>query len=117
VQFNLRARYEWNITSYHTFATFGANHTGSESNEPANFPNGDSAAEAVPTTTLLRYTIPGYTTYDAAAGISKESWSVQINVNNVFDSDAATNITTGGFIKAEIPVRPRVVTLMMGYKF
>jgi len=117
LQFNLRGRYDWTLTSYHTFATFGANHIGSESNEPANFPNGDSPSEVVPTTTLLRYTIPGYTTYDAAAGVSKDNWSVQLNANNVFDSDAATNITTGGFIKAEIPVRPRVLTLMMSYKF
>ena len=42
---------------------------------------------------------------------------MQLNANNLFDSEAATNITTGGFIKAEIPVRPRVGTLTMGYRF
>ena len=28
-----------------------------------------------------------------------------------------TNITSGQFIKAEVPLRPRVLTLQFGYKF
>jgi len=117
LQFNLRARYDLPLASYNTFASFGANHVASMSNEPSTFPSGTSAAEAIPTTTLLRYQIPGYTTYDAALGVSKDTWSVQLNINNLFDSSAVTNITSGGFIEAEVPVRPRVMTLSVGYKF
>jgi outer membrane receptor for ferric coprogen and ferric-rhodotorulic acid len=117
LQFNLRARYDLPLASYNTFASFGANHVASMSNEPSTFPSGTSAAEATPTTTLLRYQIPGYTTYDAALGVSKDVWSVQLNINNVFNSAAVTNITSGGFIEAEVPVRPRVMNLTVGYKF
>jgi outer membrane receptor protein involved in Fe transport len=117
LQFNLRARYDLPLASYNTFASFGANHVASMSNEPSTFPSGTSAAEATPTTTLLRYQIPGYTTYDAALGVSKDTWSLQLNISNLFDSAAVTNITSGGFIEAEVPVRPRVMTLSVGYKF
>jgi outer membrane receptor for Fe3+-dicitrate len=117
LQFNLRARYDLPLARYNTFASFGANHVASMSNEPSTFPSGTSAAEATPTTTLLRYQIPGYTTYDAALGVSKDTWSVQLNISNLFDSAAVTNITSGGFIEAEVPVRPRVMTLSVGYKF
>jgi outer membrane receptor protein involved in Fe transport len=87
------------------------------SNEPSTFPSGTSPSEIVPTTTLLRYEIPSYTTYDAALGVSKDNWSAQLNVNNLLDSAAVTNITSGGFIEAEVPVRPRVISLTLGYKF
>jgi outer membrane receptor protein involved in Fe transport len=117
VQFNLRGRYDLALASYNTFASFGATHVASMSNEPSTFPSGTSASEAIPTTTLLRYQIPGYTTYDAALGVARDTWSVQFNINNVFNSAAVTNITSGGFIEAEVPVRPRVMTLSVGYKF
>ncbi len=116
-QFNLRARYDLEISSYQTFVSLGANHVGPMSNEPSTFPSGTSPSEIVPTTTLLRYEIPSYTTYDAALGVSKDNWSAQLNVNNLLDSAAVTNITSGGFIEAEVPVRPRVISLTLGYKF
>jgi iron complex outermembrane recepter protein len=114
-QFNVRGRYDWTVVGYNAFATFGANHVGPMSNEPASFPDGNS--EIVPTTTLLRYEIPGYTTYDAAIGAAKDNWSVQLSGSNLFDSNAVTNISSGQFIKSEIPIRPRVLTFLVGYKF
>jgi len=115
VEFNLRARYDWVFQSYNTWVSFGANHVGSMSNEPASFPDG--TLQVIPTTTLLRYTIPGYTTYDASLGAAKDNWTVQLQANNLSNSDAATNLSSGQFIKSEIPLRPRVLSLLVGYKF
>jgi hypothetical protein len=117
LQFNLRARYDLPIAEFKTFATVGANHIATMRNEPASYPNGNSAAEAIPTTTLLLYTMPGYTTYDAAIGVAKDQWTVQITGNNLSNSDASTNTESGQFIKSEVPLRPRVLTLSFGYKF
>ena len=116
--FNLRARYDWTMgSSYHPFVWVGASHIGPMSNEPANFPDGDSAAEAVPTTTLDRYEIPGYTTYDGAIGVSKDNWTAQVNGSNLTNAYGPSNITSGQFIKSEIPLRPRVIMFLVGYSF
>jgi iron complex outermembrane recepter protein len=118
LQFNLRARYDWTMGDYKPFAMVGANHIGSQRNEPASFPNGNGAfCSPVPTTTLCLYTMPGYTTYDAAIGVAKDSWTAQINGSNLTNSNASTNTTSGQFIKSEIPLRPRVLMLQFGYKF
>jgi iron complex outermembrane recepter protein len=117
-QFNLRARYDWSMGDYKPFAMVGANHIGSQRNEPASFPPGNGPfCSPVPTTTLCLYTMPGYTTYDAAIGVSKDSWTAQINGSNLSNSNASMNTTSGQFIKAEIPLRPRVLMFRIGYKF
>jgi iron complex outermembrane recepter protein len=118
LEFNLRARYDWNMQGgYSNFASIGASHIGSMSNEPASFPDGNSPAENPPTTTLLRYTIPGYTTYDAQIGTAKDNWTVQLSAANLGNSDAVSNISSGQFIKSEIPIRPRVIMFGVGLKF
>jgi outer membrane receptor protein involved in Fe transport len=117
LQFNVRARYDWNMGAYKPFATLGANHVGSMRNQPASFPDGNSAAEAVPTTTLLLYTMPSYTTYDAALGVVKDSWSAELTGSNLTNSDASTNTSSAQFIKSEVPLRPRVIMMQLGYRF
>ena len=37
--------------------------------------------------------------------------------NNLSNSDAVTNISSGQFIKSEVPLRPRVLTFGLAYKF
>jgi outer membrane receptor protein involved in Fe transport len=117
MQFNLRARYDFVFGDYKPFITFGANHIDTMRNEPASYPNGNSPSEAIPTTTLLLYTMPGYTTYDGAVGVAKDNWNVQLTGNNLSNSDASTNTNSGQFIKEEVPLRPRVLTFAFGYKF
>jgi iron complex outermembrane receptor protein len=118
LQFNLRARYDWVIADYKPFMSVGANHVGSMRNEPASFPDGNGpSCTPVPTTTLCQYTMPGYTTYDAAIGVAKDSWTAQITGNNITNSDASVNTSSAQFLKSEVPLRPRVLTLQFGYKF
>lgn len=115
--FNLLARYDWTAGAYDPFAWVGASHIASMSNEPANFPDGNDPAQNPPTTALLRYEIPGYTTYDAQIGTTKDNWTVQLSGSNLGNSDAVSNISSGEFIKSEIPIRPRVIMFGVGYKF
>jgi iron complex outermembrane recepter protein len=118
LEFNLRARYDFNVADYRPFVSVGANHIGSMRNEPASFPPGSgSFCSPIPSTTLCLYTMPGYTTYDAAIGVGKDSWTAQITGSNITNSDASTNTTSAQFIKSEFPLRPRVLTLQFGYKF
>ena len=103
---------------YKAFVQVGANHIGSMSNQPANYPSGDALpAGTIPSTTLLRYDMPGYTLYDAAFGISKDNWRVQINGSNLGNSNASTFTSSTQFIKQEVPVRPRVIGVTVGMSF
>ena len=118
LQFNLRARYDFVAGDYRPFVSVGANHVGSMRNEPASYPQGNSAAcTPIPTTTVCQYTIPGYTTYDAAVGVSKDRWTVQVTGSNLTNSNASTNTSSAQFIESQVPLRPRVIMAQFGYKF
>ncbi len=119
--FNMRARYDWEAGGFKPFFWGGASHIGPMSNEPASFPLGSSLPPttpgATPTTTLLRYDIPGTTTYDGALGMIKDNWTAQIQASNLTNVYGPSNISSGQFIKSEIPMRPRVIGLLLSYKF
>jgi iron complex outermembrane receptor protein len=115
--FNTRFRYDWASGAYKPWAWIGASHIGPMSNEPASFPDGNGPGQNPPTTTLLRYEIPGYTTYDAGIGIAKDNWTAEIQGSNITNEYGPTNISSGQFIKSEIPLRPRVITFQFGFKF
>jgi iron complex outermembrane receptor protein len=117
MQFTVRARYDFHFGDYKPWVGVGANHIGTMSNEPSSYADGNSPAESPPTTTVARYTMPGYTTYDATAGVAKDNWTVQFTGNNLGNNDASTFTSSGGFIKSEVPLRPRVLTFGFGYKF
>jgi iron complex outermembrane recepter protein len=104
---------------YRPFAMVGANHVGSMRNQPASFPDGNTSTYCtpIPTTTLCQFTMPGYTTYDASLGVSKDQWTAQLNGTNLTDSLASQNTGTYQFIKSEVPIRPRVLMLQIGYHF
>ena len=112
---NIRARYEWTFDTYKAFASVGANYMGSMYNEPATYLSG--AGVTIPTTTLLRYLQPAYTTIDASIGVSKDKWSVELFGTNLTDSHASTFTTSDQFIKSEIPLRPLVFGVKIGSRF
>ncbi len=66
---------------------------------------------------MLRYYQPGYTTYDASVGVAKDNWTVQAFGTNLSNSDASVFTSSAQFIRTEVPLRPRVVGLKIGYKF
>ena len=115
IEYNLRARYDWQVNDYKMFFSVGAQHVGDMQNEPSSFQSG--AGVLVPTTSWLRYDQPAYTTYDAAYGIAKDQWHVEAYGTNLGNSDASLYTTSGQFIKAEVPLRPRVLGVKIGFKF
>jgi iron complex outermembrane recepter protein len=126
MQFTVRARYDFHFGDYKPWVSAGANHIGTMSNEPSSYYDGNVTAatataaapnENPPTTTVARYSMPGYTTYDASVGVAKDNWTVQFTGNNLSNNDASTFTSSGGFIKSEVPLRPRVLTFGFGYKF
>jgi len=116
-EYNLRARYDFHVAEYKPFVSFGANYIGAMNNQPANYPSGLAPGQNPPTTTLELYRIPGYTTYDAALGVTKDNWTVQITGSNLSNSDASQVISSGQYIESQIPLRPRVVSFQVGMKF
>jgi hypothetical protein len=115
IEFNVRARYDWTFNDYKAFAMVGASHVGDMENNPATYTAGST--EPIPETTFLRYDQPGYTTYDASLGVAKDNWTAGIYGTNLTNSDASVYTSSAQFIKAEVPLRPRVLGLKFGYKF
>ena len=113
---NMRVRYDWFLGEYRAFWNVGANRIASQRTQPDNFRDGD-APNVLINTTLLKYRIPANTTYDAAFGLSKDSWSAQLTCSNCDNSDAITNANSAQYVKNVVPLRPRVLTLQVGYKF
>jgi iron complex outermembrane receptor protein len=118
VEFNIRGRYEFVMgNDFRTFIQAGLSHIGDMQNQPASYLPGDIPSETIPTTTHLRYDQPGYTTYDAAIGIGKDNWNAKLVGENLGNSDASTFTSSAQFIKSEVPLRPRTINLVVGYKF
>jgi iron complex outermembrane recepter protein len=115
IQYNVHARYDWAINAYKAFVMVGGSHTGAMNNEPSSFTPG--VPGTVPTTTWLLYNQPAYTVYDAEAGLAKDNWNVEVYGQNLTNSDASTFTTSGQFIEAQVPLRPRVIGLKIGVSF
>ncbi len=110
-----RVRYDWNQGSYRPFVQAGVNYTGFQYNVLSGAPSGDGVL--IPRTTILRYRIPSYTTIDASFGISTDRYHAEIYVTNLLDINASTFTSSGQFIRAEAPTRPRVIGLKVGADF
>jgi iron complex outermembrane recepter protein len=83
LMFSARLRYDWTAGTCRPFAMLSASHIASMSNAPASFPDGNLPTQNPPTTTLLRYTIPAYTTYAGALGVFEDNWTAQITGSNL----------------------------------
>jgi len=115
-QANMRLRYDWTLMgNYKAFWQIGASFTGSMYNQPATYPSGAGVTDV--TTVELRYLQAAYTTYDASLGISKDNWDVSLYGTNLGNSHASTFTSSAQFIEQEVPIRPRVVGLKVGFKF
>ena len=114
LQFNVRGRYDWSFNDYKAFVMVGANHVGRMFNQAD---NGTTGYVGNPFTTLLRYEQPGYSTYDASLGVAKDNWTAEAYGTNLGNSDASVFTSSAQFIKSEVPLRPRVIGVKIGYKF
>jgi len=116
LQWNVHARYDWTVGDYHPFVSFGASYTGSMNNQPSSFTPAQGGT-SVPTTTWLLYNQPAYTVYDAQVGVSKDRWRVMAYGTNLSNSHASVFTSSAQFIEAQIPLRPRVLGVTIGWGF
>ncbi|WP_226015868.1 TonB-dependent receptor [Novosphingobium sp. FKTRR1] len=115
-QGNIRVRYDWNgKADINWFANAGLTYTGSMYNQPSTYPSGDGVV--VPGTTLLRYKMDGYAIVDASFGFKKDKYTVTVFGENLANTAASTFTTSAQFIKAEVPVRPRIYGVKVGVQF
>jgi outer membrane receptor protein involved in Fe transport len=114
-QGNMHARYDWNTWGYDMFGMFGVSYTDAMFNQPATYTSGNGIL--VPNTTFLRYLQPAFFTFDASYGIAMDHWNAEIYGQNLSDSHASTFTSSAQFIKSEVPLRPRVVGIKLGYTF
>ncbi|GLQ93141.1 TonB-dependent receptor [Dyella acidisoli] len=115
-QYNMRLRYDWTFgDGFKAFAQVGFNHTGSMYNQPATYPSGSGVTDI--TTVELRYLQAGYNTVDASVGVAKDNWDVSLYGTNLTDNHASVFTSSAQFIESEVPIRPRVIGLKVGFKF
>ena len=50
----------------------------------------------------------GWAQFDAAAGVSKDNWNVQLFAQNMADRNASVYTNSAQFILTETPLRPRI---------
>jgi iron complex outermembrane recepter protein len=115
MQFNLRLRYQWVISSYNAFVQTGATHTAHSYTQSSANPSLSAGSNI--STTLLRFENPPITQYDASCGIAKDAWTAEFFAQNLTDVIKSTYTSTNQFVLAETIARPRVLGLKFGYRF
>ena len=102
-QGNLRARYEFEFGDKQAFWQLGVAYQSDSLNEAGNTEN--------------QFTMPAWTVFDGAIGVSKDAWRLELNVHNLTDENKSTFTTNRQFIVAEVPMRPRTINLRLGFEF
>jgi iron complex outermembrane receptor protein len=115
MQFSLRVRYEFAISSLNAFVQAGATHTGHSFTQSASNPTLSEGTSV--STTLLRFENPAISMFDASAGIARDAWSLEFYAQNLTNVIKSTFTSTNQFVAAENITRPRVLGVNIGYKF
>jgi iron complex outermembrane receptor protein len=107
---NVRLRYEVPVGSYTPFVQIGASHQG------GSYSSTDKLTKTLQGESVAFYN-PGFTTYDASFGVSRDDWTVQIYGQNLTDVHADLYSSYNDFVKAETVNRPRVLGVHFSYHF
>ena len=99
---NLRVRYDWEWGTYLPYVQAGMQHQ-------SHSLSASGHVEA--------YDQPAWTTYDLAAGIAKDTWTVSLVGTNITNTNKSLFTTSRQFILTETPMRPRTIELTFGYAF
>jgi len=102
LQGNIRARYEWTSNSYEYYTQLGVVYT-DERNSSGN--------------RLQASALDSYTDVSGSAGVSKDSWTVELVVSNLTNRDTAEFISSSQFVQTNNQTRPRTIGLQFGYRF
>ena len=101
-QGNIRVRYERAFNEYTAFWQAAGQH---------------QAHTYSATGYVNAYDQPGFSTYDAAMGIAKGPWNVQVFGQNLTNVNTSLSTNNNQFIVTELPLRPRVLGVKAGYNF
>jgi iron complex outermembrane recepter protein len=115
IQFNLRLRYEWTVSSYNAFAQAGATHTGHSFTQSGSNPPLSAGGNV--STTQLRFEDPAYSQFDLSFGVAKDAWTAELYGQNITNVIKSVFTSSTQFTPAEVITRPRVLGLRFGYKF
>jgi len=99
---NLRLRYDWQLGDYLPFVQVGFEHQAHSQSE---------------TGFVNSFTMPQWTTYDAALGVSRDDWTVSLVGTNLTDVNKSLFTSASLFTLTETPMRPRVIELTFNYHF
>ncbi len=99
---NLRVRYDWTWGDYLPYVQFGFQHQSHSQSASGN---------------VESYDQPAWTTYDMAAGVAKDNWTVSVLGTNITNANKSLFTTSRQWILTETPMRPRVIELTFGYSF
>jgi outer membrane receptor protein involved in Fe transport len=111
-QGNIHLRYEWQVGDYGAFAQAGAVTTGHSYNVVGSAPS--IAPSVYPTQSFDQ---PGYTTYDASFGVSRDAWTAQVYAQNLTDTRGKVFLSDSQALQTQTVTRPRVIGVKFGYKF
>ena len=64
-----------------------------------------------------RYEQEAYTIVNVATGLTKDGWSAELYVNNLFDENAQLNVNATDYTPSVTTNRPRTVGIRFGYRF
>ena len=114
LQFNLRARYEWNMGAYGTFVQAGATHVGHSFTQGGVTPGPPAAGTINP---IERFENSAYSTFEASTGVAKDAWNVMFYGQNLANSNSSLFNNSGQYVVTQTVLRPRVLGVRFGYKF
>jgi len=109
-QGHIRARYEFPYSDYKAFAQIGAVH---QSHSPSTTYHLSTDLQG----NSLAYDLPAFTTYEAALGVGKDAWHVQLYGENLTDTRAQLYASYQQWYKAITVSRPRTIGLRFSYEF
>ncbi len=109
-QGNIRVRYEFPINEYQAFWQVAATRQG------GSYATTDQLSKTLQGASVAFYD-PGFSTYDAAVGIAKNAWTMQIYGLNISDTLGVPFSSYAEFVKMNTIIRPRTLGLRFSYKF
>ncbi len=109
-QGNIRIRYEFPINEYQAFWQVAGTH------QSGSYANTDPLSRTLQGVSVDFYD-PGFSTYDAAIGIAKGAWTMQIYGVNISNTQGVPFSSYSEYVKMNTIIRPRTLGLRFSYKF
>jgi len=107
---NVRVRYEVPIGDYSAFAQVAGTH------QAHSYASTDRLTKDFQGNSVA-YDDPGFSTYDASVGISRNGWQAQFYGENLTDTRAQLYANYAQWYKAVTVNRPRTLGVQISYKF